>query len=290
MESWEGWQNGYCTSLENWRPQGLGGSNPSPSALHISKELHRWSGAQSSGLCFRLPRDSDARTMSGLTNVAARATLVLPLIPWSFMRTPMLAMLGLSAALLTGPSVSAQVGSPNTTPGPVTRVILIRITPGHADAFWQDVRQHLKPVYEEYKRRGIITDYTVATKSTTEKPDDWNVVLTLSYANWAAFDNLALSHRSGHPCALRLGGAAHGGDQRPRRQRHHGLELPRAWANDQRLEIVGRRRQSAKGRTPFADSTARILGSARRRPRRGWTYGLADAGPQSVWKVLGTSL
>ena len=27
----EGWQNGYCTSLENWRPKGLGGSNPSPS-------------------------------------------------------------------------------------------------------------------------------------------------------------------------------------------------------------------------------------------------------------------
>src|SRR5688572_11674775 len=26
-----GWQNGYCTSLENWRPQGLGGSSPSPS-------------------------------------------------------------------------------------------------------------------------------------------------------------------------------------------------------------------------------------------------------------------
>ncbi len=28
----ESWQNGYCTSLENWRPQGLGGSNPSLSA------------------------------------------------------------------------------------------------------------------------------------------------------------------------------------------------------------------------------------------------------------------
>jgi hypothetical protein len=107
------------------------------------------------------------------------------------MRTPMLAMLGLSAALLTGPSASAQVGSPNTTPGPVTRVILIHIIPGQADAFWQDMRQHLKPVYEEYKRRGIITNYTVGTKSTTESPNDWNVVLTLSYANWAAFDNLA---------------------------------------------------------------------------------------------------
>jgi hypothetical protein len=31
----EGWQNGYCTSLENWRPQGLGGSNPSPSVNSI---------------------------------------------------------------------------------------------------------------------------------------------------------------------------------------------------------------------------------------------------------------
>ncbi len=28
----ESWQNGYCTSLENWRPKGHGGSNPSLSA------------------------------------------------------------------------------------------------------------------------------------------------------------------------------------------------------------------------------------------------------------------
>lgn len=28
----ESWQNGYCTSLENWRPQGLTGSNPVLSA------------------------------------------------------------------------------------------------------------------------------------------------------------------------------------------------------------------------------------------------------------------
>ena len=107
------------------------------------------------------------------------------------MRTPILAMLGLTAALLTAPSVSAQVGSPNSTPGPVTRVTTIRIIPGQADAFWQDMRQHTKPVYDEYLRRGIITGYTVATKATTETPDDWNVVLTVSYANWAALDNLA---------------------------------------------------------------------------------------------------
>jgi hypothetical protein len=34
----EGWQNGYCTSLENWRPQGLGGSNPSPSVSKCNKK------------------------------------------------------------------------------------------------------------------------------------------------------------------------------------------------------------------------------------------------------------
>jgi hypothetical protein len=31
--SLESWQNGYCTGLENRRPQGLGGSNPSLSAM-----------------------------------------------------------------------------------------------------------------------------------------------------------------------------------------------------------------------------------------------------------------
>ena len=33
----ESWQNGYCTSLENWRPQGLGGSSPS-----LSARLRSW--------------------------------------------------------------------------------------------------------------------------------------------------------------------------------------------------------------------------------------------------------
>ncbi len=35
----ESWQNGYCTSLENWRAQALGGSNPSLSAGSIIKLL-----------------------------------------------------------------------------------------------------------------------------------------------------------------------------------------------------------------------------------------------------------
>jgi hypothetical protein len=35
----ESWQNGYCTGLENRRPQGLGGSNPSLSAKRFLSRM-----------------------------------------------------------------------------------------------------------------------------------------------------------------------------------------------------------------------------------------------------------
>lgn len=101
-----------------------------------------------------------------------------------------IAVAALALTLCAGPAI-AQQGSPNTTPGTVTRVVLIRIKPGHADQFWADFRQHGKPVWDEEKRQGLITNYTVATKSTVENPDDWNVALTLTYLNWAVLDNLA---------------------------------------------------------------------------------------------------
>jgi hypothetical protein len=99
-----------------------------------------------------------------------------------------LALAALALTLSSAPGLAQQ--SPNTTPTTVTRVVLVHIKPGHNDQFWQDLRQHLKPIYDEEKRQGILTDYSVGTKSTTETPDDWNVVLTLTYPNWGAFDNL----------------------------------------------------------------------------------------------------
>lgn len=100
-----------------------------------------------------------------------------------------LALAALAVALVSTDGLAQQ--SPNTTPTTVTRVVLIRIKPGRSDQFWQDLRQHLKPVYDEEKRQGILVDYSVATKATTENADDWNVVLTLTYRNWAALDSLA---------------------------------------------------------------------------------------------------
>jgi hypothetical protein len=101
------------------------------------------------------------------------------------MHKPM-AVAALALAVFAAPALAQQ--SPNTTPTTVTRVILIRIKPGHADPFWQDVRQHLKPIYDEEKRQGMLADYSVSTKSTQDNPEDWNVALTLTYPNWAALD------------------------------------------------------------------------------------------------------
>jgi hypothetical protein len=100
-------------------------------------------------------------------------------------RTPLAA---LALMLCAAPAFAQQ--SPNTTPTTVTRVVLINIKAGHGDPFWADVRQHGKPVWDEQKKQGIITNYTVGTKSTLDSPNDWNVVLTFTYPNWAALDNL----------------------------------------------------------------------------------------------------
>ena len=97
-----------------------------------------------------------------------------------------LALAALALAITAAPALAQQ--SPNTTPTTVTRVNLIKIKPGHADPFWADMRQHLKPIYDEQKRQGLLADYSFGTKSTTDSPDDWNVVLTLTYPNWAALD------------------------------------------------------------------------------------------------------
>ena len=106
------------------------------------------------------------------------------------MRTTLFRLVALAGLLYATPIV-AQTGSPNTTPTGVTRVTLIRITRDHGSEFWQDVRQHLKPIYEEYKRRGIITNYAFETKLSADNENDWNVVLSVTYPSYAALDDLA---------------------------------------------------------------------------------------------------
>jgi hypothetical protein len=77
------------------------------------------------------------------------------------------------------------------TLGPLSRIILVDIKPGKATEFWTDLRQNVRPLYDEYKRQGLIQDYSVGLKTTTEGPQDWDVALVLTFKNWAALDTFA---------------------------------------------------------------------------------------------------
>lgn len=49
---------------------------------------------------------------------------------------------------------------------------------------------HLIPIYEEFKKAGIIVSYSFFGKSTLESPDDWTFGTMLTYPNYAGLDNL----------------------------------------------------------------------------------------------------
>ena len=93
--------------------------------------------------------------------------------------------------VLTTLPAAAQMSAPvRTTTTAVSRVILMKLMPGQGPAYNADVMDHLMPVYEAEKQAGIITNYQFFSKTTTDNPDDWNVGIVLTYANFAALDNL----------------------------------------------------------------------------------------------------
>ena len=56
--------------------------------------------------------------------------------------------------------------------------------------FWKDFRENFKPIYEEFKKAGFITDYKVFTNPEVDHPHDWDVAVAVMYPNWAALDQL----------------------------------------------------------------------------------------------------
>ena len=93
-----------------------------------------------------------------------------------------------AATMLTAGAATAQ--SPNYNSGPVWRVVYYSIKPGQGDAFWKDIRDHFHPVYEEFKKAGLISDYKFFTNPVSDHPNDWDVALAILYPNWAALDEL----------------------------------------------------------------------------------------------------
>jgi hypothetical protein len=96
--------------------------------------------------------------------------------------------LALLIAMPFVPALAQPATQTQVAPTTVSRVTLYRILPGQNAAFNRDVAENLIPVWEEFKKAGMIVDYAVFSKNSTDGPDDWNIGITLTYANFAALD------------------------------------------------------------------------------------------------------
>jgi len=84
-------------------------------------------------------------------------------------------------ALLLAPALFAQE---HYTEGPVWRVQLIRVKPTHMDDYLTSLRKSTKPLIEEQKKEGIITDYKVFLKETKNNPEDWDICVAIQLESW----------------------------------------------------------------------------------------------------------
>jgi hypothetical protein len=88
-------------------------------------------------------------------------------------------------------SVASAIAQDQYTEGGVTRVTLVQILPGHFNAFMDDLKTNIKPIWEAEKKAGLIENYSIFLNTTRANPDDWDIGFTLSYKNFAAIDGLA---------------------------------------------------------------------------------------------------
>ena len=115
--------------------------------------------------------------------------------------------------------VAAQQGNGVRVTGTtVNRVTRYRVNPGQRGAFDADVMENLIPIYEEYKKAGILTDYGISNNVTQGNANDWNVAIILTYPSFAALDNL-------------------GARQNPILLKHYGSAQKQAAAGEKRNQI-----------------------------------------------------
>jgi hypothetical protein len=74
--------------------------------------------------------------------------------------------------------------------GPVSRVVLVQILPGHFNAFMDDLKKNIVPIWEAEKSAGLIQGYDMWLNVTKTGADDWDFGYSLTYKNMAALDGL----------------------------------------------------------------------------------------------------
>ena len=88
--------------------------------------------------------------------------------------------------------ISVSVAQDQYNEGTVERVVLLRILPGHFNAFMDDLKTNILPIWNAEKAQGIIDGYQIFFNTTKSGPEDWDWGYTLTYKNMAALDGLGM--------------------------------------------------------------------------------------------------
>ena len=89
-------------------------------------------------------------------------------------------------------SLATAVAQDQYTEGPVDRVVLVHVFPGHFNAFMDDLKNNIKPIWDAEKKAGIIEGYGIFLNQTKAGIDDWDIGFELTYKNMAALDGLGM--------------------------------------------------------------------------------------------------
>jgi len=89
-------------------------------------------------------------------------------------------------------SLGTAIAQDQYTEGTVDRVTLVHILPGHFNAFMDDLKTNIKPIWEAEKSAGIIENYNIFLNQTKANIDDWDIGFVLTYKNMAALDGLGM--------------------------------------------------------------------------------------------------
>jgi len=99
-------------------------------------------------------------------------------------------LLAVAVVCLSCGAVSKATAQVPYNEGPVSRVVLVRILPGHFNAFMDDLKKNIVPIWEAEKSAGLIQSYDMWFNLTSSGPDDWDFGYSLTYKNMAALDGL----------------------------------------------------------------------------------------------------
>jgi hypothetical protein len=100
--------------------------------------------------------------------------------------------LAVASLCVTLVSLATAAAQDQYTEGNVERVTLVHILPGHFNAFMDDVKNNIKPLWEAEKSAGLIESYGIFLNQTKASVDDWDIGFELTYKNMAALDGLGM--------------------------------------------------------------------------------------------------